>query len=116
MLTRVRHELLGAAFSHPERRAQHESEATGVMTLIEVERWLTEEFVGVYHAKHHRGMNTGPVLRWNAGIIGDPLAAGPVTRRSFRPKTPSPGSTTVHRSAVRSPAPRREFRFRVGQR
>lgn len=80
-LMRALHELAGATFSRPAHRGQYDSEATAVMTLIEVERWLTEYIVGVYHAKQHRGINTTPVHRWNAGIVGDPQASGPVTQR-----------------------------------
>jgi putative transposase len=33
------------------------------MTLGELERWLTEYIVGVYHAKRHRGIGTSPLQR-----------------------------------------------------
>jgi hypothetical protein len=41
-----------------------------VMTL-ELERWLTEYIVGVYHAKRHRGIGTSPLQRWTTGAFGD---------------------------------------------
>jgi hypothetical protein len=41
------------------------------MTLGELERWLTEYIVGVYHAKRHRGIGTLPLQRWTAGVFGD---------------------------------------------
>ena len=66
-LMRALHELPGATFSRPESRGQYDSEATAVMTLGEVERWLTEYIVGVYHAKQHRGISTTPLHRWTAG-------------------------------------------------
>jgi len=80
-LMRALHELPGATFSRPEQRGQYDSEATAVMTLAEVERWLMEYIVGIYHAKQHRGIHTTPLQRWTAGIIGDPQSAGTVTQR-----------------------------------
>jgi hypothetical protein len=47
-----------------------------VMTLRDIERWLTEYIVGVYHAKQHRGIQTSPLQRWTAGVIGDPESGG----------------------------------------
>jgi hypothetical protein len=41
------------------------------MTLGELERWLTEYIVGVYHAKRHRGIGTSPLQRWTSGVFGD---------------------------------------------
>jgi putative transposase len=80
-LMRALHELPGATFSRPEQRGQYDSEARAAMTLLEVERWLTEYIVGVYHAKQHRGIHTTPLHHWTNGMIGDPQAAGPVMRR-----------------------------------
>jgi putative transposase len=46
------------------------------MTLGELERWLTEYIVGVYHAKRHRGIGTSPLQRWTAGVFGDERGSG----------------------------------------
>jgi putative transposase len=70
------HELPGATFSSPKQRGTYDSDATAVMTLREIERWLTEYMVGVYHAKQHRGIQTSPLQRWTAGVIGDPESGG----------------------------------------
>jgi putative transposase len=70
------HELPGATFSSPKQRGTYDSDATAVMTLHEIERWLTEYIVGVYHAKQHRGIQTSPLQRWAAGVIGDPATGG----------------------------------------
>jgi putative transposase len=66
-LLRALHELPGATFSSPQQRGSYDSEAKAVMTLGELERWLTEYIVGVYHAKRHRGIGTSPLQRWTAG-------------------------------------------------
>lgn len=75
-LMRALHELPGATFSSPKQRGGYDSEATAVMTLGEIERWLTEYIVGVYHVKHHRGISTSPLQRWTAGVLSDREHAG----------------------------------------
>jgi putative transposase len=75
-LLRALHELPGATFSSPQQRGSYDSEAKAVMTLGELERWLTEYIVGVYHAKRHRGIGTSPLQRWTAGAFGDERGSG----------------------------------------
>ena len=70
-LLRALHELPGATFSNPGERGNYDSQARAVMTLGELERWLTEYIVGVYHAKRHRGIGTSPLQRWTTGVFGD---------------------------------------------
>jgi hypothetical protein len=60
-LTGALHELPGATFSSPQQRGTYNSDAAAVMTLREIERWLTQYIVGVYHAKQHR--RRGPIHR-----------------------------------------------------
>ena len=61
---------------NPQQRGSYGSEAKAVMTLGELERWLTEYIVGVYHAKRHRGIGTSPLQRWTAGVFGDERGSG----------------------------------------
>jgi putative transposase len=75
-LLRALHELPGATFSNPGERGNYDPEARAVMTLGELERWLTEYIVGVYHARRHRGIETSPLQRWTAGVFGDADAGG----------------------------------------
>jgi putative transposase len=75
-LLRALHELPGATFSNPAQRGNYDSEAKAVMTLGELERWLTEYIVGVYHAKRHRGIGTSPLQHWTAGVFGDERGSG----------------------------------------
>jgi putative transposase len=70
-LMRALHALPGATFSNPKHRGDYDAEASAVLTLDELERWLTEYIVCVYHAKGHRGIGTSPLQRWTAGIVGD---------------------------------------------
>jgi putative transposase len=67
-LLRALHELPGATFSHPKQRGQYDSDASAVMTLGELERWLAEYIVCVYHEKLHGGITMTPMHRW---MIGD---------------------------------------------
>ena len=48
-LLRALHELPGATFSNPVHRGRYDSEACAVMTLDEIEQWLTDYIVCVYH-------------------------------------------------------------------
>jgi putative transposase len=75
-LLRALHELPGATFSNPAQRGSYDSEARAVMTLGELEHWLTEYIVSVYHAKRHRGIGTSPLQRWTAGVFGDEQGSG----------------------------------------
>ena len=67
-LMRALHELPGATFSHPRQRGEYDSEATAVLTLRELELWLTEYIVGVYHLRYHRGIGTSPLQKWTADM------------------------------------------------
>ena len=60
-LMRALHELPGATFSHPRQRGKYDSDATATMTLRELECWLTEYIVSVYHMKIHRGISADNV-------------------------------------------------------
>jgi putative transposase len=75
-LMRALHELPGATFSNPKQRGNYDAEASAVLTLDELERWLTDYIVCVYHAKRHRGIGTSPLHRWTVGIFGDERASG----------------------------------------
>ena len=90
-LMRALHELPGATFSHPRQRGKYDSDATATMTLRELECWLTEYIVSVYHMKLHRGISTTPLQRWSAGLLAaceksstpDPLSV-PATQERIR--------------------------------
>jgi putative transposase len=66
--------LLGTLMRALQRAA--DSEASAVLTLEELERWLTDYIVCVYHAKWHSGIGTSPLHRWTAGTFGDERAPG----------------------------------------
>ena len=41
------------------------------MTLDELEKWLTDFIVNVYHGREHSALKMSPLARWERGIVGD---------------------------------------------
>jgi hypothetical protein len=117
------HELPGATFSSPKQRGNYDSDARAVMALREIEHWLTEYIVGVYHAKQHRGIQPSPLQRWTGGVIGDPETGGASRQRrpnddqrfgwTFCRSLSAPFSRTVSRS-MGSPRSASTARSRIG--
>jgi putative transposase len=73
------HELPGTTFSNPAERGAYNPQATAVLTLVELERWLTLA-VARYHGTVHAGLGQTPAGRWEqeVSLIGVPaLAAHP---------------------------------------
>lgn len=62
------HALPGATFSNPKQRGEYKSEAKAKMTLRELQPWLVNLIVGVYHNRVHDGIGCPPIARWNEGI------------------------------------------------
>lgn len=65
------HELPGTTFSNTQERKDYDSEKEAVMTIRELERWLTTFIVGEYHERFHEGINTTPIAKWREGILGN---------------------------------------------
>lgn len=70
------HALPGATFSNPKQRGEYKSEAKAQMTLRELQHWLVQLIVGVYHNKVHDGIGCPPLARWNEGILGSERVRG----------------------------------------
>ncbi|WP_244426343.1 Mu transposase C-terminal domain-containing protein [Rhizobium sp. PDO1-076] len=58
------HLLPGTTSSNIAERGSYDPEKHAVMTLDELEKWLTLEIVGRYHAEIHRGLLLPPVTMW----------------------------------------------------
>lgn len=58
------HMLPGSTSSNVADRGAYDSEKHAAMTLDELERWLTLEITGRYHADLHRGLGVPPQLAW----------------------------------------------------
>ena len=68
--------LPGATFSSPAERKGYDSEREAAMTQDEFEAYLLDFFVNVYHKRFHHGIDTTPLRRLEAGILGDGEAKG----------------------------------------
>lgn len=64
------HELPGTTFSNPRERGDYNSETNAVFTLPELERWLTNLFLGIYHQEFHSGILKSPMKKYEEGILG----------------------------------------------
>ena len=61
------HELPGTTFSNPVQRGGYDSDKQAILTLSELERWLTLAVVH-YHGTVHSTLNKPPTMRWVEGI------------------------------------------------
>jgi putative transposase len=62
------HELPGTTFSDPHERGSYDSEASAVLTLAELERWLALAIAGPYHQRVHGTLGEPPAARWADGV------------------------------------------------
>ena len=60
------HLLPGSHFSNIFERGDLDAEAEAVMTLEELETWLTLEITGSYHVRVHSALETTPTAAWAA--------------------------------------------------
>lgn len=69
------HELPGTTFSNPAERGSYDSQATAVLTVAELNRWLALA-VASYHGQVHGTLGQTPAGRW---AEGDATGGRPVT-------------------------------------
>src|SRR2546427_6035392 len=83
------HTLPGTTFSNPQDREAYASERHAVLTLKELEKWLTLVIIGHYHLSVHSTLNEPPIERFKRGLLGIGDAPGPgprprvVNRKAF---------------------------------
>ena len=70
------HTLSGTTFSNPKEKGEYDSEAKAVFTLKELERWIAELIVNVYHKSIHSELNMTPEKKYEIGILGDDKTPG----------------------------------------
>jgi len=68
------HELPGTTFSNPAERGSYDCDATAVLTVTELEKWLALA-VASYHGQVHGTTGQTPQARWAAGAAEAPPAA-----------------------------------------
>lgn len=64
------HTLPGTTFSNITQRGQYKSDKEAAMTLAELEKWIGEFIVNVYHKRVHRSINMSPEEKFEEGIFG----------------------------------------------
>jgi putative transposase len=62
------HELPGTTFSNVAARGDDASDTHAVMTLGELEHWMTVAIIDYYHRKPHTGLHAVPLERYREGI------------------------------------------------
>jgi putative transposase len=70
------HKIPGTTFSNPVARKGYDSEGEASLTLSELEKYLAEFFVNVYHQRTHGQLGTSPLNKWRLGLLGDGDQAG----------------------------------------
>lgn len=64
------HTLPGTTKSNPTKRGEYNSEKEAALTLNELERWVAEFIVNVYHNRIHSAIATTPVAKFEEGVFG----------------------------------------------
>jgi putative transposase len=70
------HQVPGTTFSNVEERGDYNSEKKAVLTLAELEKWLTIAITNYYHQKVHQGIQVAPLEKYKTGILGDQNTQG----------------------------------------
>ena len=64
------HKLPGTTFSNIQERGDYDSSGKAILTLAELEKWLTIVITSYYHNKIHASLNEPPIELYKAGILG----------------------------------------------
>lgn len=64
------HSLPGTTFSNIVQRGQYKSNKEAAMTLGELERWMGEFIVNIYHKRVHSSINMAPEEKFEEGVFG----------------------------------------------
>ena len=61
------HSIPGTTFSNIAQRGKYDSEKSAVLTLSELEKWLTLA-IASYHESLHSSIGEPPIVRWNRAV------------------------------------------------
>jgi putative transposase len=64
------HNLPGTTFSNINEKGNYDSEANASLTIEELEKWMTEYIVNVYHKSVHSGIGMTPEEKYYEGVFG----------------------------------------------
>lgn len=65
------HNIPGTTFSNINERGSYKSEKNASLTIHELEEWLTEYIVNIYHKTRHEELGTTPLQQYRFGIEED---------------------------------------------
>lgn len=65
------HTIPGTTFSNIQQRGDYNSEKESALTLYELEQWMCEYIVNVYHKRIHNTINMSPERKYELGIFGN---------------------------------------------
>lgn len=65
------HNIPGTTFSNIKDRGTYKSEKNASLTIQELEIWLTEYIVNIYHKTRHKTLGTTPLQQYRFGIEED---------------------------------------------
>lgn len=66
----------GATFSNIFQKRKYNSEERAVLTLSELEEWLTLCIVGKYHNEEHSALGMSPLQKYRQGLLGNDKTPG----------------------------------------
>jgi len=64
------HTLPGTTRSNIQERGQYNSDKESALTLNELEKWIAEFFVNIYHNRIHNSLNKTPIDKFEEGVFG----------------------------------------------
>ncbi len=64
------HTLPGTTFSNITQKGKYDSQAKAVMSIGELEKWITEYVVNIYNKKEHSSIGMTPEEKYMEGIFG----------------------------------------------
>lgn len=70
------HQLGGTTFSNIHQKDNYDSTKQSIMTFDELEKWLLNLIVNLYHKRIHRSLSMRPEDKWNEGIFGNKQTLG----------------------------------------
>lgn len=70
-LSSALHEAPGATFSNTKERGYYDSDAKAIMTLSELETWITVYVIGRYHQQVHSEIGMPPIRKYEEAILGN---------------------------------------------
>ncbi len=75
-LMQLVHQVPGTTFSNITERGDYPSEQKAILTMAELEKWLTIAITEYYHQKIHSGISMPPIEKFKIGILGDEIHKG----------------------------------------